>query len=270
MKKKPNSTSLIDFAMGKLSAEESLRVIEELERDPAASAELDDVMDIVNFSAIHGEEVFGGEDATVVTQSPIEKVVYKVREFLQPKRFAYPVAALVFFLVALVATSSLVTDRYYPLTHIERLDFESRVRGPGVEDFAKAYEAFGEGHYDESIRLLERFIRAYPKSELVDYAHYSAGAIYLVSSKRTFISLFPSFDLDRLNRGMEHLELAIRKSSNPRTVENSHWLQAKGYLMSAQPERAIAELQVIASLNGLKRDEAKRLMSEIREIQKGG
>ncbi len=274
MKKEQNMSSIRDLALGKLSPEESLKVLEELERNPEASEELDVVADLMNFVALQGEDFFEREqDAVFMGESSAKRIVWKIEEFLRPKRLAYPIAASVVLFVlmsVLVVASALTTSRYFPLTKIDRLEFESRVRGPGLQDFAMAYQSFSERRYDETIRLLERFIRAFPQSELVDYAHYSAGATYLVSSKQSFLSLFPSFDHERVTRGLEHLELAIQKSSNPRTIEDSHWLRAKGYLMLDKSDVAIAELQMVESLNRLKRDQASRLVSEIQEIQKGG
>ncbi|MFQ5797915.1 MAG: tol-pal system YbgF family protein [Bacteroidota bacterium] len=274
MKKERNTSSIRDLALGKLSPEESLKVLEKLERNPEASEELDVVADLMNFVAIQGEGLFEREqDAVFVGESSAKRIVWKVEELLRPKKLAYPIAALVVLFVlmsVLVVASALTTSRYYSLTKIDRLEFESRVRGPGLQDFAMAYQSFSESRYDEAIRLLERFIRAFPQSELVDYAHYSAGATYLVSSEQSFLSLFPSFDHERVTRGLEHLELAIQKSSNPRTIEDSRLLRARGYLMLDKSKKAIAELRIVESLNGLKREQASRLISELQEIEKGG
>ncbi|MEK6571463.1 MAG: outer membrane protein assembly factor BamD, partial [Bacteroidota bacterium] len=257
-----------------LSPEDSLKVLEELEQSPDASAELEAVANLLNFVATHGKEVFERErEATPARSSLVGGIIQRLEGFLHSRRFSYPIAAiLVVFVVigGLMVVSSLTTSEYYPLTQIERQEFESRVRGPGLQDFTMAYQAFSEARYDETIRLLERFIRAFPKSELVDYAHYSAGATYLVASERSFLFLFPSFEQDRVMRGLEHLELAIKKSSNPRTIEDSHWLRAKGYLMLGQADQAMAELQIVESMKGLKRESASRLISEIQKLQKGG
>ena len=84
------------------------------------------------------------------------------------------------------------------------------------------------------------------------------------------MTLFPSFEDGSVIRGLENLELAIQKSSNPRTIEDSHWFRAKGYLMLDKPERALAELLIVQSLNGLRKEQASRLILEIKDIQKEG
>ena len=269
-----NTSSISDLALGKLSPEESLKVLEEVEKNPQASMELELAADLLNFVALEGKELFERERATAYARrSAVKSIVWKVNDLLGARRFAYPLAALVVLLIlvgGLALTSSLTTSEYYSLTEIQRLDFESRVRGPGLQDFDMAYEAFSKGQYDETIRLLERFIRAFPESDLVDYAHYSVGVTYLVSSRKSFITFFPSFEDGSVIRGLEHLELAIQKSSNPRTIEDSHWIRAKGYLMLEKPERALVELLIVQSLNGLRKAQASRLTLEINEIQEEG
>ncbi len=274
METERNMSSISDLALGKLSPVESLKVLEEAEKDPQASMELDLATDLLNFVALEGKELFERERATAYARrSAVKSIFWKVNDLLGARRFAYPLAALVVLMIlvgGLALTSSLTTSEYYPLTVIQRLDFESRVRGPGLQDFDMAYEAFSGGQYDETIRLLERFIRAFPENELVDYAHYSVGATYLVSSRKNFMTLFPSFEDGSVIRGLENLELAIQKSSNPRTIEDSHWIRAKGYLMLDKPERALAELLIVQSLNGLRKEQASRLILDIKDIQKEG
>ena len=274
METESNMSSISDLALGILSPEESLKILEEVEKNPQASMELELATDLLNFVALEGKELFERKQATVYARrSAVKSIVWKINDLLGARRFAYPLAALVVLMIligGLALTSFLTTSEYYPLTVIQRLDFESRVCGPGLQDFDMAYEAFSRGQYDETVRLLERFIRAFPESELVDYAHYSVGATYLVSSRKSFMTLFPSFEDGSVIRGLENLELAIQKSSNPRTIEDSHWIRAKGYLMLDNPERALAELLIVQSLNGLRKEQASRLILDIKDIQKEG
>ena len=273
MEKIDHTYSVCDFVMGRLSPEESLAVLEELERDPEASKELDDVAEILNFVMIQGEEIFDARKyRTSRVPFALRKILLSVEAFFEEQRFAIPVIAV--FLVSILVgsfmiVSRLTTSEYFSLTSIENLGFESSVRGPGVHDFDLAYEAFSKDQFEEAIRLLERYIRAYPKSDFVDYAHFAVGATYLVSAKQSFLTLFPSFERERVSRGLEHLQTTIRTSSNPRIIEDSHWLRAKGYLMLNEPEKAIDELSAVESLGGSKKEQASRLIGEIRKLEKG-
>ena len=264
--KKTNINSIIDLAKGNLSPEDSLKVLEEVNRNPEASRELDDVSNLMNFVAVEGESVFEEPEHSAAAKP------WRWRELFGSRILASPitaVAAAFVLLVGFVLASSLTTSKYYDLTQMDGLEFESRVRGPGQEDFAIAYQHFSEGRYDESIRLLERYIRAFPHSDLVDYAHYSAGAIYLLASHKSFLSLFPSFDPERVMKGLDHLNVAASTASNVRVIDDSHWLRAKGFLMLHRIEDALSELRIVESLNGPKRDQASELIARIREVKNG-
>ena len=274
MNKEVSPNSISDLALGKLSPEECLKILERLEEKPGASRELDVASSLLNFVAQEGKEIFEREEEKAFVRYPLlKRIVWKLEDLFGSERLAYPVAAVIVlfgFVAALVAASSLTTSEYYHLTKIETFELGARVRGPGLDDFVMASEAFSKGHYEETKRLLERFIRAFPQSEWVDYAQYSVGGAYLVASKRTFLSLFPSFDHDQVIRGLGHLQAAIQTSTNLRTIESSHWLRAKGYLMLGEAQKALAELRIIVSLKGLKSEQASRLISDIDRVQKGG
>jgi len=272
MTKRIPRESISDLVLGKLSPEESLKLLEEIERDPSASEELELVTGMLRFAVVHGKEVFEPmEVASTPEVSPPRGVAELLRSYLRVRKLKYPVAALVVVCVialGFVAASHLSTDEYYPLTIIESIEFDSRVRGPGQEDLDAAQHLYAEGEPDESLRLLERYVRAFPRSGVIDYVHYSAGAIYLMRSQRSFLSLFPSYDQERVRRGLAHLDSAAHISTNLRIVENSRWLRAKAFLMVRRPEDALGELEKLRSLKGSKSSQASQLISEIQRIQK--
>ena len=50
--------NVVDLACGRLTPEESLALLDEVERNPALSAELDTAVELVNMAADPGEAVF--------------------------------------------------------------------------------------------------------------------------------------------------------------------------------------------------------------------
>jgi tetratricopeptide (TPR) repeat protein len=270
MGKNTDRNRIVDLALGKLSPEESLKLLEEIETDPDASRELELANTVLNFVHLHGEEVFGPEKASMPSKAiQWDAILLNGREFFRRKRFAYPaVVALgaLAILGVLVTASHFSTSRYYRLTKIDEMEFDTRLRGPGQEDFVLASDYLLNRRYDESIRVLERYIRAFPRSDLLQFAHYSAGAVYLVSAHSSVVSLFPTYDRERVTRGLSHLSYAETGTSSIKLEEEARWLRAKGFLMLDEPDEALAELQRVVLLNGSRKREATDLISEIRRI----
>jgi len=262
---------MVDFALGNMSPEESLEVLEYLEQHPDASKDLDLASGLLNFVALHAEDVFEANNESVVAKRSVGRNIAEWLEgIFRSRRLVYSIAVVFLAIVGLVAASWLNTSKYYGLTKMDGLPFESIVRGPGEQDFVIAQQLFSEKRYDESIRQLERFLKAFPRSELADYAHYSAGAVCLVGSQRSVVLLFPSHDPAHVRQGLNHLDIAVHTSSNVRIIEESHWLRAKGFLMLDMPEEAIAELGKVESLDGVRKADAFHLAATIKEIKKRG
>ena len=268
---KVNHSKLVDLASGRLPAEEVLEILDKLEHDPEASEELDLIVALMDVSKAEGANIFEGAGYRVPETHPRwRQVLEGTIEGMGRKKIAFGLAGAAVLIAGLFLSSSITTSKYLELAEQAKPEFDIPLRGPAAEDFTQARQLFVEGKYDESIRTMERHIRAFPQGDLVDFAHYVAGATYLASSRKSYLTLFPSFDADRVRQGMSHLELAITTSTNIRVIEDARWLRAAGYLMLGRPQEAVDELHAVASLNGVKKEEALRLASRIEDIQKGG
>jgi tetratricopeptide (TPR) repeat protein len=163
-------------------------------------------------------------------------------------------------------SSRVVTSKYYPLTVIDRVALEPTTRGQVDEEYDRACGLVALGKYTEAIRAFERFIRAYPGDDLRYLAEYSAGATYLLLAHRSIGPFFPSYDVETVIRGLGHLQRAAEASGNRRIVEEAHWLRAKGFLMMDEPAGAVAELRIVESMHGSKKDDATGLLKSLVEI----
>ncbi len=263
---------IADFALGKLTPEESLRVLDALERDSVASRRLDLVADIVRASAAYGEEIFESRLVRAGFWNKLGHVLAgRARAALAARWWTRPAfasaGAVVLILAALAGVSHLATSRYYPLTTIERLAMEPTTRGPVEAEYAGACRLVAQGKYPEAIRAFERFIRAYPGDDLRYLAEYSAGAANLLSAHHSIGPFFPSYDVEKVVRGLGHLQRAAENSSNGRITEEAHWLRAKGFLMLAEPAAAIAELKIVMAMNSSKREDAAELLTLLQELE---
>jgi len=261
-KKKPDY-SMADLVMGNVPPDEALRMLEAIERDPVASKELDLQTDLLNLASSEGKEIF--EPAPFVRPSPVpwlDRLPFRFppRSVLVPLGALASVAVLWF---GLWSISSLTRPPHDELAQIGRSDLEFRTRGDMRDELAAVPALCSEGRFDDVIRLSERFIRAYPASELTGFAHYSAGLGYLASARRSTLGLFPSFDPARVGKALEHLTpLAVGSTQEP-MAEDALWLQAKGLLMVENPDAARAALSRLAAMNGRRAVDAQELIRRI-------
>jgi tetratricopeptide (TPR) repeat protein len=267
MKRKREEGTLSDLALGKLSPEESLRLMEELEHDPEGSEELDFHVDLINFVAEHGAEVFDraaiAPEACTHRPSALPKGTAAV---LRGRQIVFRVAALAFLCVTvgcLALVSHLTKSKYYELAIVDETTYDMHVRAAQHDDVRAAQDLFVSGRYEESIRLLERFIRAYPESDLLVYIHRNVGAMYLYSAPRSILSLFPHYDRTAVLKGLGHIDASLDPSATGRQNEESYWLQAKGLLMLDRSAEAMQILERIKELNGRRGDQAEVLMKSI-------
>lgn len=260
-----------DFALGKLTPQESLRVLDLLDGDAEASRHLDFVSDIVRVGAEYGEEIFESRLAPAGYWGRLWFVTTRwLRSAMTSRWWIRPAFASALSIVLLMGTleivSHAVTSRYYQLTTIDRLALEPTTRGQVDAEYDGACRLVAQGRYTDAIRAFERFIRAYPGDDLRYLAQYSAGATYLLSAHRSIGPFFPSYDVETVIRGLGHLQRAADNSGNRRINEEAHWLRAKGFLMMDAPASAIAELRLVVRLNGPKKDDAAELLNALAAI----
>ncbi len=267
MSKKIPIARIVDFASGRLGREESLALLKEIEHDQQASQDLDLIASMMDVIEAGGDSLFEENAAKPAG------VFSRLRSFgssLLPKLQSHPVLSGAAAFAAVFAALMLMLPQSSPygtMASLRDFDFGASVRGVELEDFDVAFELYREGKYEESIRLFERYIRAFPRSKMLEYAHYSAGAAYLRWSEWRFSSLFIGFDRGRVQKGIEHLQEVVRVSGNSRLLEDARWLLAKGSLMMSNPGPAMDELRIVVQLGGTRRDEAAEMIQALQTLQ---
>ena len=267
MKKNTDRGVLGDFALGRLSPEESLKLLDEIENDPEASRQLELVTELMNVVDSHGAEVFEGRIPVGMVSTRWSNLGAGLMRFFKARKFAMATVtgALCVAAASVVIVSHLTSPGYFALAKVDGADYITRVRG--LDDFADAHALLDAGETELAIKSLERYTRAFPDGPRVDYAHYLAGAALLISAHRGFLTLFPSFDHERVVAAMRHLELAAHRSANPRVKEESHWLIAKAHLMLEKPDDAIAQLQLVITLDGVRKTGASALLEDLQKAR---
>jgi len=248
---------LVDFALGKLSPEESLRVLDAVEADPGLSAQLEEIAVVVQGIDRDGEELFGrgrgdrGRGSGAVVRD-------------SGWRYVIRAAALFAMVIGLsVVISALTAGRYDDLTALGRIELDVRFRGSDAEDLVRARALHGEGDVDEALVQLDRFLRMNPEGESADFARVLAGSIRVGGAESSVLGLFRRFDEGRIMLGLRDLLLVVSRSENPRLVEEACWVVAKGYLMLDRPGDAAEHLRRVVAGGGLRVRDAEGLLEEI-------
>ena len=267
MARKIRTSTIIDFAKGRLTPAESLGLLESIEKDPRASKELDLVVDLMNEAADPQTHLFAG--------SPSNRRPFVIRTFrslidgFRNHPFLYPAGAfgsLAGAVVILIAINFLSVNKYDELTSIDRTAFAWNARGTDNSDISGAYISFTNGHYDKSIALLERYLRQDPEGDLAPFVQYTVGAVCLIDSRQKYLALFPAHNNERIAEALQHLSRALVQTSNRRLLEESRLLRAKGLLMLHRPLEAIAELDTARSLSGPRSEEAMQMIERIHAL----
>jgi hypothetical protein len=267
MAERIQTSTIVDFAHGRLTPEESFGLLESIEKDPRASKDLDLVVDLMNEASDPQSDMFM---SPAFHQKPF--LVRTFRSFVKSFRshpVLYPVGTLgcvVAALVIVISMNLLSANKLDELTGIDRTAFTWNARGTDNSDIAGAYLCFTNGDYAKSLTLLDRYLRLEPHGDLAPYVHYTAGAVCLIASKQSYFSLFPTHNGPRVSEALRHLSLAIDQTSNRRLLEESRLLRAKGYLMLHRPDEAIADLDTVRSLNGPRSEEAMQMIERINAL----
>ena len=242
---------LIAFACGKLSREESLRVLAKIENDDTLSRDLEEVLLVMRGVQ---EQEYGREDACRrrVIREPIMKYVLRLA------------AVLVVGLLSAISVSELTKGKYHDLARITDLDFSGRWRGDQDDEIEWARREFTGGNRDGAIRELERVIQTRPAGESMAVVHWMVGAMQLETAERSVWGLFPRYDEKRAVQALDHLTLAMR-STNVRVVEEAHLLRMKGFLMLNKPQEAMREGEEVVRIGGEGGAEAMMLLHEIKD-----
>jgi hypothetical protein len=270
MRKRVSIDKIVDFAAGRLSREDSLALLDRIEHDEQASQDLDLVTSMMNVMEKEGDALSAER---VAKREDLLSRVWSGVSSLLPRLHAHPVlSGAAAFALVLAALMILLppSSPYGALASLRDFDFAATVRGVDLEDFEAAFDLYRGGKYKESVKLFERYLRAFPRSPLCEYAHYSAGAVYLRWSEWRLATLFIGFDRERALHGMEHLHEVTKISSNRRLLEDARWLLAKGNLMLSEVEPAIDELRIVVQMGGDRCEEAAALIQAIQRVQLPG
>lgn len=261
------SSTLIDFAHGRLSPDESLELLSRMEHDPRASERLDLIVDLMNEASDPASPLF--EMRVPERDSIFRRIGRSVVDTLRTHPILAPSAgfgALAAAVGIVVLVNVFTVNKLEELAGIDRTAFVWNSRGSDNSDLAGAYFFFTNGEYERSLGLLDRYLREYPGGELTPYVHYTSGAVALLSSRRSLLTIIHIRNSARVKEGLDQLSLALSQTSNQRLKEEARFLRAKGFLMLGDARGAIAELDSLRALDGPREEEAMQMIERIHAL----
>ena len=248
---------LVEFALGKLTPEESLRVLDAVEGDPGLSAQLEEIALVVRGVDRDGEELFGGGRRD---RNLSRGVVVRDSGW----RYLIRSAALLALVIGLsVVISVLSAGRYDDLTALGPIELDVQFRGVDAEDLARAHAAHTDGENREALVHLDCFLRMNPYGESADFARVLSGSIRIEDAQSSVFGLFRRFDEEQIMLGLRDLLPVVARSENPRLIEEANWIVSKGYLMLDRPGEAVERLHRVVVVGGSRVQGAAELLEQI-------
>jgi hypothetical protein len=241
---------LISFAKGRLSREESLRILKRVEVDDDLSKELEEVLFMIRGieDAVHSGER-AKSAGSIVREHKLHYVL----------RIA---AGLVIAFLTTTAIGELGKGQYYYLARIGETSLASRLRGSESSEFESAKGLFASGNRDAAIKRMERIANMHLEEESMPVVHLLLGEMLLCSAERNILGIVSWYDQGNVVRGMKHLEIAL-SSGDQRIAEEAHWLRLKGWLMQGDCIRANLEGQEILKFGKVRINDTRLVLQQI-------
>jgi hypothetical protein len=245
--------SLVDLALGKLTPEQSLEVIDKLEQDPFKSSELELIINIL----ASAEALPAIEDSR---NNPKRGYPSGVRERRSDFTLAMRSAAAIVLLLGSVFLSGEFSEApYASLIRVCAEDMDVRTRGESAEIVEIAYALVLEGDNVRATELVNWCLNAFPEGEESAQAHLLKGGMLLMASKRSVLGFFSHYDTVLAARGLSELHLAFGQTNQRRLKECALWLGVKGNLMVGNKSAALNQIETLELIGGTRQADARRM-----------
>lgn len=238
--------------------------------------EFGEIQQYLETTDIPGDLIVGQSSRALISVKDL-KFVQVAKEFIKTWVFApvpkfYPVAVgavVVISLMIWVGPFFRGSDNpYSSLVSLEQEKILSLTRGSTSETLNKGLISYQEGNYQKAIQELEKAISENSTDPSLFYAHRLLGVTYLIEAKNGFWGRFKNFEINEVDKGIQHLQIAQSLSDSRGLDEDCNWYIAKAYLMKEDVKKAKGILQEIIKLRGRRYQDAKELIKEIENISR--
>jgi hypothetical protein len=245
---------LVEFALGRLSPAESLRILDRVSADEGLSADLDLVLLML------GE---GKREGSLHrrTYSPRGDRGNRLREWSTFSLTVLRTAAMLFMLLGVGLILREVTKPdYADIAAVGSSDLDFRMRGGAQDVLGLARALVMKGEYEDGLRMAEWYLSVFPEGSERSEAHVLKGALLLVQARKTRVGVFLRFDESLVDAAWTELQRARLARDFVRTREHVAWFEAKALLMKGNVQEARALFESVAVMGGVRNDDAKRIL----------
>ncbi len=210
------------------------------------------------------EKISAGNGNKVVSTN-LDSEVNK-QKFIFPRYAFTSIIALGLVYLSLYIISSFTTPEFYKDAAINSESEFSVNRGRATEDFQNSLKALDKNNFDEAISYLQKDIKNNPDDETIFYSYYILGLANLETSEHDVLGLFPGYNTNKTEKGVEYLKESIRKNESGKFINiklNSYFYLAKASLMLNDKISAENYLKLVISGRGSKMEEAQKLLGEL-------
>lgn len=248
---------LVEFALGKLSPEESLRILDAVGKDPELSGDLEHILLMLNEGEREGllqhqNYGNGGESGP------------RLREWSRFGRQAIRTAAVLCMIVGAGSiTREISKPPHCAIATVGDSDLEFRTRSGSEDVLSAARGLLLDGTPDDALRLTEWYLAVYPEGSARSEAHLLRATAFLIEAKRTRVGVFVSFDSGLVEQAWSELQKAKTDGSSAGIAEHIVWFEAKALLMKENLPEARSRLQRVVALGGVRSRKAADMLDRI-------
>ena len=245
---------LVEFALGKLSPEESRRILDAVDKDPDLSADLEHILLMLNEGEREGllqrqKYGHGGESGT------------RLREWSRFARHAIRTAAvLCMILGAGLIIREVSKPPFCEIATVGDPDLEFRSRGGSEDILAAARGLLLDGTPDDALHLTGWYLAVYPEGSARAEAHLLRATAFLLEAKKTRVGIVVTFDSGLVEQAWRELQLAKTDGWSPGIAEHILWFESKALLMKGHAHEARLRLQQVVALGGVRSRSAAALL----------
>ena len=276
-----SDTKNADYDGKKLSKQENATIQNHLKHCNKCQQKVDTIKEefteIESFLADAGvpDEKFAKQDHSIkksrITSFTWDQVLNSIQDYLFSGRYRLvPSAVMTIAMLLIVVWFSPLfrgeTSSIYKLTDINKEQIK-HTRGSGSQLVNEGITAFNKGDYKTAITLLENYIQSDSVAVLLAYVHKHLGLAYLLDAENSFLGRFESFDFEKVNQGIFHLQKVLELTDNTRLKEDAFWYLGKAFLMKKAINHAKESFVSVIKLNGRKAEQAEIILDDLAKIK---
>jgi hypothetical protein len=245
---------LVEFALGRLSPGESLRILERVSSDEELSADLDLILLMLREGAREGLLNHQSYDERGGNGS-------RLREWSRFSLIVLRTAAMICLLLgAGLVFREVNKPRYFDIAAVGSSDLDFRVRGGSVDVLGVARGLLLKGQCEDALRTVDWYLAVYPDGDGRSEAHLLKAAALLFKSRSAQWGLLMNFDRVLVDEAAAELQQAKATSDPDLTGEHIAWFEAKVLLMKGDAKKARSRFEDVVLMGGVRSAAAKRML----------